>query len=958
MIMAQTKSGKQSARTCTALALVLSLTGFALVTPGLAMARDRAEWMSPAAPSAFGQTATRRAGEATKPSWGPQAQSSRSAPTSVRRQPVRPKVERPLAKQAAAEPRATQQTNRPRRPRQGAVEVEQSAPRVAQNLTPRQFAQNQAPAELPASVALPSRTTTAPIDPAAKPRLNPTNRTITLPVPISDGAVELGEVGLTISTDDALSVERLALLSVLAGSVTEAALQDLKLALGEVALVTEAQLLAAGYPITYDADKLSLRIALPITARGTRTLKIADLDRARVGTFEAPARLSAYVNIRTNFDYISTGANQGLVDPQLFFDGAARFSNIVAEFEATVRTGNIESNGLTRQGTRFIYDDLPRTLRWTAGDLATSGRGFQGAAPSGGISVSRSYAQLQPQRDVRPRGDQSITVLRPSTVEAFVNDRSVRRFRLDPGTYRLTDFPFTEGSNDVRLEILDDAGKRDIVNFDLFFNRTLLQPGASEFSGSLGFESEIVDSVIKYDTDKPFLSAFYVRGINERLTAGGNFQISKVGRLAGVESVVSLPIGTMALDVAASDRDDVGSGIAANMSFTRLVAADARQNAIGATLSLEYRSENFSSVFGRPGINPFEFQVGASLSRSIGETSFVLADFRHSIARGSNADISSARLSYGQRLTSVDSISVDVNYSKTALRDDVGFRVAYTRRFGERGTLRADYDSSSEQSGLAYQTSRGFGVGAYSANFDLRHANGSIQGAVGANYTANRADIGLNHNISYASSTSSVEDSRTTLRIGTAVAFADGKLAVSRPISDSFAMIAGHTSLNGAAVEIEPREGGFESRSGLFGPAVVPALSAFVERQISFDVPNAPSGYDLGAGNIRVLPPLHAGYLVVVGSDYSLTVVGKLLDRDGVALGFISGKAIEVANPERPPVVLFTNREGRFGATGLKAGQWRIEMGGDPNATYLLTIPATAAGVVQAGTLTVLEKPQ
>lgn len=809
----------------------------------------------------------------------------------------------------------------------------------------------------PASLALPSRNSGVPaIAAPIRSRINPTNRVINLPVTISDGAVELGEVDLTIGTNDALSVARLGFLSVIAGSITEEALTSLKAALGDVAVVTDEQLSVAGYPIFYDPDKLALRVAFPVASRGIRTLRIAELDRVRSGTFEKPVAFSAYVNVRTNFDYISTGRDQGLVDPQLFFDGAARLKDIVAEYEATIVTGSGQNNGFSRQGTRLIYDDLGRTMRWTAGDLSSGGRGFQGSTPSGGLSVSRSYAQLQPQRDVRPRGDQSITVLRPSTVEAFVNDRSVRRFRLDPGTYRLTDFPFTEGSNDVRLEIIDDAGKQDTVRFDLFFNRTLLQPGTSEFTASLGWESAIRNGIIKYDTDKPYASAYYVRGINDRFTAGGNFQISKIGRLLGAETVVSTPIGTIAFDVAASDRDDVGSGVAANASFSRLVAADATKNSIGATFSVEYRSEAFSSVFGTPNANPFEYQFGASVSRSIGDSAFVLADVRHSIARGNAVDVTSARFRYGQRLTSVDSVSFDVDYSKSATRDDVGFRISYTRRFGERGTLRADYESNSDQYGLAYQTSRGFGVGAYSANADIRGSNGGAQGSASVNYTANRAEIGLNHSLSYASSSSSVEDSRTTLRVGTALAFAGGQLAVSRPISDSFAMIAGHPSLKGATIEIEPRDGGFEAHSGALGAAVVPALAAFAERQISFDVPNAPAGYDLGAGNIRVLPPLHAGYLAIVGSDYSVTVVGKLLDRDGVSLGFISGRATEISNPERPPITLFTNREGRFGASGLRPGQWRIEMGSEPASVYLLTVPQAIVGVYQAGTLQVLEQ--
>ena len=69
----------------------------------------------------------------------------------------------------------------------------------------------------------------------------------------------------------------------------------------------------------------------------------------------------------------------------------------------------------------------------------------------------------------------------------------------------------------------------------------------------------------------------------------------------------------------------------------------------------------------------------------------------------------------------------------------------------------------------------------------------------------------------------------------------------------------------------------------------------------------------------------------------------------GAPLSLISGKAIEVAHPEHEPVTIFTNRDGRFGAAGLKPGRWRIEMLTDPATSYTIDIPASAVGVVRLG---------
>src|SRR3546814_12741749 len=71
----------------------------------------------------------------------------------------------------------------------------------------------------------------------------------------------------------------------------------------------------------------------------------------------------------------------------------------------------------------------------------------------------------QPYQSVRPTGRQSFFLRRPSTVEVMVNGQLMRRVRLDPGPYDLSDFPTGYGANDVRLNIVDDTGKAEKLRF-------------------------------------------------------------------------------------------------------------------------------------------------------------------------------------------------------------------------------------------------------------------------------------------------------------------------------------------------------------------------------------------------------------------------------------------------------------------------------------------------------------
>ena len=96
-----------------------------------------------------------------------------------------------------------------------------------------------------------------------------------------------------------------------------------------------------------------------------------------------------------------------------------------------------------------------------------------------------------------------------------------------------------------------------------------------------------------------------------------------------------------------------------------------------------------------------------------------------------------------------------------------------------------------------------------------------------------------------------------------------------------------------------------------------------------------------------IFPAYRSGYVLEVGSDYNVTLVGTMLNSDGQLVTLVAGQATELAHPDRPPVTLFTNRQGRFGASGLAPGKWRIQMLDQNKSVYIVTIAKDAVGVVQ-----------
>jgi len=95
--------------------------------------------------------------------------------------------------------------------------------------------------------------------------------------------------------------------------------------------------------------------------------------------------------------------------------------------------------------------------------------------------------------------------------------------------------------------------------------------------------------------------------------------------------------------------------------------------------------------------------------------------------------------------------------------------------------------------------------------------------------------------------------------MGTALVYADGQFAVSRPIRDSFAIVKAEKSLAGQIVDVDPIEQRFRARTDFLGPAVVPDLQSYQYRKITVEPQNLPVGYESGQQNFTALATYKSG---------------------------------------------------------------------------------------------------
>ncbi|MCP3729544.1 fimbrial biogenesis outer membrane usher protein [Sphingomonas sp. MG17] len=775
-------------------------------------------------------------------------------------------------------------------------------------------------------------------------RLNPTGRPIALTVPVKDGTTYLGDIQLTIMPDDRIEVPAQRLIDLLANVVNPDTLKALQAASTSSASLSPADFASSGIDLRYNPQTLELNLVISAERRGTRSVSVSPLDRDRVGNFVQPAEYSAYLNIRGALDYLHAGGDVGFASPIFSLDGATRIGRIVAEGEAIWQPGAIGVD-FQRLGSRLVFDDESNVMRWTAGDLQTTSRGFQSAPDIAGISIFRSYSVLQPQQIIRPRGDRSFRLDRPSTVDVEVNGQIVRRLQLAPGNYDLRDFPFTQGANDIRLSVLDDAGRTELLRFNLFLDQSQLAKGLSEFGLYAGVLNPIGPHGPRYSDDWA-VTGFYRRGFTDQLTAGVNFQADERTKMGGAEFVIATPIGAFAGNFSISDIRNYGSGHAARLTFQRLIQRRDGQ-ADSLTLFAETRSRRFGPVGVIDPDNQFSAEIGGGYSHAFNERVYAGFDGRYSIGRGAQPDVHSYRVTTGWRISDLASLTVDGRWERDSGGSRFGALASLVVRLGRYSSVRGDYDTRDNRMRASFQTLHGQGVGSYNITADVERSDRGSGFNFNGNYYANRAELGISHFGTFLDTFGTRTSQRTSMRVGTSLAIADGAFSVGRPIYDSFAIVKPHRTLAGADVVVEPTPFGFTANSGALKAGTHPSISSYAERTITVDAPNAPAGADLGQGSFRLLPPYRSGYKLEVGSDYFVTAIGRLLDVDGEPVSLVTGTATELSKPERTPVTVFTTRDGRFAAAGLAPGRWRIEMLDAKKSTFIITIPADTKGLVR-----------
>ncbi len=724
--------------------------------------------------------------------------------------------------------------------------------------------------------------------------------------------------------------------------------------------VSPAQLASAQITLTYDPVSVALGLDVPWDL-----LKVLDISlappRLKPPAPLRPKSISTVINLRGGVE-VSWDETLPVQPPAAFTaqaEAAFRVFGPVLEAEADYRSDAEQSARLLR--LRLFHDAVASRLRVQAGDITVATAGLQGAPRLVGVAAAREF-DVQPERPFRPRGSRLVTLERPSVVDVLTGGRIIDTFSLAPGRYRITDLPLQVGANDFDLRITDDRDSRQLLRLALFFDPGLLGAGERDFGAALGFESRADDAYQSVDTERWAISGFHRQGITDALTLGAGVQAARSRLNLGGQIGVATRAGNLGM-LAEWSRAGPEDGASAALQWDLPSLA---RRALGAEIDLGvtagYTSRRYVGFSTDPAPDPRNdeaFDVAGRVSTVLNEAWGLnltgRGAFERSGARESDFSFSVQR-SFGTGVT-MDLLS---GLGVRAGAGEASLGLALSFAFGARHT--ADVSASWPDDIYRARWSRRprRPVRDWSAGLGYTRAGQSDTVDLDSRFVDQRGEASL-----LVSATRAAPDApeggprptrgRASAALGFSLAGAGTSLGMGRPVTGSFALVRRHPGLSDTPIVVNPADDAYLARTDGLGPLVVPGLNDHALQQINLDAPDLAIGQDLGDARPFLRPAARSGLVVTAGTGASVILMARLVGADGAAYSLKAGTLTRLDGPAAGEEhSFFTNRDGQLAVDGITPGRYRVGLAilGHPQTD--IEIAEDEAGIVRAGTLTLV----
>lgn len=729
--------------------------------------------------------------------------------------------------------------------------------------------------------------------------------------------------------------------------------------------ISAAALKALGMDAIYSAQSITLELKVPLGLRRTRVLMVDGRGSADPGqppdNVLMPERWSLITNTRWVVTQTSTD-NGTRNTARTYVDGAQRMGDWVLEGAGSVALG--ASSGVSsRDMTRLVRDWPAQAVRLSLGDLSTSARPGLPTVALGGLQLSRRF-NLNPGLNPQSQPADRLALPGGATVDVRANGFLTRSLQLAPGVYELRDIPVFTGANEVELLIVEPGGRTSVRRFDYFFDASLLAPGLSEFDLALGQPSQAVPGGLRYTPGRPVAALAWRQGLVADTTLGAAAQTRQAPtgnvRVLQADGLWATRWGTALAYITRNSHPGFG-GRSASLQW-RWQSATRTDDAVGrwswATVAQTTRSSRGHAALQSDTASNASQDSGLRLSALIpGGLTASLSASRRS---GDTAAEQARTLGVSLRQTINRQWSAETTLgSQQGSAGNNRFFTVSLRYTGERqpdGTTHratAAYQSQDRRWQLDAEATGITAVAGADAPWRLlagtARSDSSNETSLRAAMLTSRAEVSAQLTDTRGLGAGGGKSRLAEATFASTLLASPGGWALSRPVSDSAALIVPRPGYENLVMYVDPMLERSAAASDHFGAPVLADLNAYTQREIQLDVASLPPGRSLGVDRPVLQPAYRSITIVPLGSNANVQFSGNLLTTQGQPAGLVALRLAPLGKGE--PVDLFTSRRGRFTSPPLPPGRYWLTIPGDAKPLKQLQIDEGQAGLIDLGTL-------
>jgi outer membrane usher protein FimD/PapC len=611
-------------------------------------------------------------------------------------------------------------------------------------------------------------------------------------------------------------------------------------------------------------------------------------------------------------------------------DDAFRSRATVFTTEAGVRAGDLlfyssgvyrnqtDDRGYTRLETNVTWDRRDSLQRLILGDFFAPVAGYSTSLAFGGASFSKLY-RMDPYFIQFPTLNLRAMAATPSEVEVRLDGNVMARRQVAPGPIDIANITGYAGQRNVEVVVRDAFGREQVIAQPYYFTDFALKEGLHEYSPGA-------------------FTGFHRYAFTDYLTLGLRGEARDGMVNAGPFATVLLPrAGILGVGVSASQG---GENVGHSESFSYSYTGNRFQvGAIGRILSRDYVQ--------LPDGQPSTLRNAGGVSVAYSPPGWGTVSTGYSIATPREGESTRA---------------VNLGYNTSLPGGRGTLTLGYTHNFGAgpqnfwfatfRYFLDRDYsvvananrlDSFNSQAVALEKTvpvGQGYGFSIGGGRVDVGGDSAFVGNAFGQ-YNGEYATVTGRYQ---PSSNAAVNPGLVQVSVAGGIGYVRDRVFVSRPITDSFAVVK-VGDVPGIPVVANGQLAGTTDERG---EVVVPSLLAFYDNFIAFDPRSMPLDYTYSGSQVVVSPAYRSGQYLVLDVKRSRAVFGRLeRDIDGrrVAIEFRELRVVR----DGKSVDVFTARRGEFYIENAEPGSYVLQVTQDPACTATIVVPKSDQAVTDLG---------